>query len=654
MDKPLRIDIWVTGFTSALLLASCVTRPVRSVGPRQLHNTEGLRTEAIQPKATEAELKPADNAFSAAKYEEAIGLYRRILARYPAGATGAYCQFKIATASYYKGDFSQAAREYSIFVHRYPDSELTFDVLYSLAATRFEMKEFGRANETLSHFTPDDIQSEGSARAELVFDLMGKTAEALGDVRGAVSAYASELSVASSEEKRSFCEDKVKKHLREVRSQKDLEWLKDRVTEPTARAMIAERLSAFDFALAGGATVGSAAESIATTPGGERHNAGGAAERLSIGVLLPLSGKMAIYGNKALEGLLLAARQFQNQSFSFQLHIEDTESSPVLAQEKARKLLEEDKVIAIMGPLGYRESLAAGQVAESYGTALISLSARPGVQRMGRSVFQNTLSPDNQVNSLVRFCYDKKHFTRFAILAPETTFGNEFAVRFMQAVRALGASVVGYQTYPPGATDFQKEIRRLVGLSSDVRFRKQEAARLSEYLLSLPSKKSANVTLRPIVDFDALFIPDSPKIVAQIAPSLNYFDVTTPLLGTIEWNSRELTQRLGRFAQGALFAGVLNPNTRDALQRTFLENYRAAYQTEPDVLSALAFESLELVDATLRKTSSSQRSDFVETLSSIRDLHTVLGITTVDPDRTTRRALSLFRIGSQGRIEEED
>ena len=55
------------------------------------------------------------------------------------------------------------------------------------------------------------------------------------------------------------------------------------------------------------------------------------------------------------------------------------------------------------------------------------------------------------------------------------------------------------------------------------------------------------------MDFEALLVPDAPKLLGLVIPQLAYYDiVNTTLLGTNLWYSDKLLKDAGEYAQGAV------------------------------------------------------------------------------------------------------
>lgn len=648
-----RLILNVLAFVAVgLLMSACATPRTRDGGG--LGPAANFRNQKIEPEARTMFFQ-AERLFAAKNYEQARQGYISVKAKHPRGRAHMLSSYRLGTIYYYREEYQAAAKEFDYFLQRFPQSELAFDVNYNLAASEYQLGNYERAYQILSRFRLQEIQAQGPRRAEVIFQLTAQTAAALGNHPGAVAAYAAQMQLPSDERSRAVVADNIDSHLAKISSRADLDRLMAEVTEPSTRAKISARLS--NLAASETAAMVEASPPPAED-GGEMRGAplhtSTSAEKRHIGVILPLTGKFSNYGKKALDGILLAAGSFnRNADEEYQLFIEDSASNPAQAQQAVDTLYYQHKVIAILGPLSWKESLAVAERSQQLGVLNLSLSAKEGLSERGAYLFQNALTPKVQVENLVNHVVKERGMKRFAILAPNDAFGKDMANQFWELTEKYGGKIVAYETYPPEEKDFQTHVKELTGLS-DPRYRKLEQAKLTQHIEETKKKtgKEPKSRLPPIVDFDAIFIPDGPKNVGQIAASLAYFDVSgVPLLGTTEWNTDQLYKRGGRYVEGAIFPGGISLGTRNPKQRDFIRVYSDAFGSAPDLLAGQAYEAMELIGAAINK-SSSDRNDIVNELGRLREYESPLGSVSFDNTRLARRRIPVYSLEKNGAIVE--
>jgi ABC-type branched-subunit amino acid transport system substrate-binding protein/predicted negative regulator of RcsB-dependent stress response len=601
----------------------------------------------------------AESAFEAKNFTDARRLFQQLRARYPRGSAAAMATYRLGSMAYLEQDYVGAQREFDAFLQKYPRSTLVFDVTYNLAAAEYQLGRHDKAQATLRRLSPAVVQAQDPQRADVVYQLGGQIAGALGDHVQAAVQYAKAAGLATDDHRRRLAAENFDYHLGRLVDRGPLAALEGQVDEPSLRARVSQRMVALERAaspIRETAVAPVEAPTPSTAERMERLLRSSLGERSAVGVVLPLSGSQAPFGKRALDGILLASGVYggSGDGASIRVYVEDSGGTPVSAAQAVERLVSQRKVMAILGPINWKEALAVAEKAQDMGVPNVSLTTRDGISDRGPFLFQNGLTPRVQLESLVQHCIGTRGFRRFAILAPNDTFGRELSTQFWDLVEAYGGKIVGFEQYAPGAGDFQQPVRGLVGLQDVSRYRGLETGRLAAFVNQVAKKrggKAPRLELPPVVDFDALFIPDEPKQVAQIASSLAYFDVAgVPLLGTTEWNSDQLFKRGGRLVEGALFPGtVATRGGRKDFARAFADNYGYA----PDSLAGQAYEAMELVAAAMRSTASADRAELAQRLASMREYESALGTLSFDERRLAKRRLPVLGLGSDGAITEQ-
>jgi ABC-type branched-subunit amino acid transport system substrate-binding protein len=646
----------LTALLASILFSGCAPKQQVRSSEEAIRPAETSKGRQIEPEARSL-YSQAEKAFNARNFDQAAKLYQLIKTKFPRGRAQVYAAYRLGIIAYFKEDYVTASREFDYFLAHSPQSDLIFDATYNYSASEFQLGHYEKAEQILSRLKLSEVQSQGPRRAETVYQLTARVAEALGNHVGAVAAYALSMQLPIDEATRSGIGKHIDDHLLKINSRPQLEQLLSEVTEPETKEKISQRLQALNGEETRPVGVPPVAGAVPTEEGQPRADlpSGSSGSRLNVGVILPLTGRFAAYGKKALDGILLAAKVFQGRpEIALKLFIEDSGSNPLLAQNAVDELYSKNDVMAILGPLNWKESVAAAERAQQLGVLNLSFASKEGISEKGVYLFQNALTPKVQLESLVRYCVTERNLKRFAILAPDNAFGRDLTKQFWDTAEHFGGKVVAYEKYPSEEKDFQTYIQRLVGLDNG-KFRKLEQTKLADYIQTLKTKgiKEPKTQLPAVVDFDALFIPDSPKTVAQIAPSLVYFDITgIPLLGTTEWNTDQFYRRGGKYVEGSIFPAGLNLSTRNARQREFIRLYLEAYGTPPDLLATQGFEAMELIMAGLKTTGTNDRNTLVNTLASFRDYETPLGNVTFDSTRIARRRLPVLTLENGGNVTE--
>lgn len=324
----------------------------------------------------------------------------------------------------------------------------------------------------------------------------------------------------------------------------------------------------------------------------------GQVNQRTIGVVLPLSGRYSSIGYQALWGIQLALgiKGGQNTQ-NIRLAIVDSRGKAEQARQAVKRLVEEDHAIAIVGGLLGKTAYSASIQAQELGTPFIALSQKDGLTDIGPFIFRNALTIESQLDQLIETSMKEKNFKRFAILYPNDDYGVKISNIFWKKVKEHGGTVTGAQSYAPGETDFNEPIQKLVGTFYIADRQKEYSKRLKDWYEKQPEnsrrrKKPPVGLLPPIVDFDAIFIPDGPKAIGQIAPMLAYNDVNNVfLVGTNIWNTNEFLRRGQSFVTKSIFTDGFYGKDETFLSSKFYRNYSETFNKTPSTFALLGYDS---------------------------------------------------------------
>ncbi len=365
----------------------------------------------------------------------------------------------------------------------------------------------------------------------------------------------------------------------------------------------------------------------------------------TVGVVLPLSGKNAPVGQRALRGLEMGLGLHIPGS-GFKLAVMDSEGNPDSARRGVERLVKEDNVIAIVGSLLSKTAPAVAAKSDELGVPTMALSQRSGLTEIGPTVFRNSLTSGMQVRALVRTAMEDLGMKKFAILYPNDLYGVEFTNIFWDEVLARGGQITAVQTYSTKETDFRLVIQRLVGTYFGEARQDEFSVRLKE-LQHADKKRSVRqsnleTVLPPITDFDALFIPDSVKAMGQISAMLSYNDVrNVKLMGTNLWNTKDVARRAGNFSNNLLFVDSVSPSAHN--KSRFVTEYKALYNEEPSLIEIQAYDA-GLILRQLIASGASSREDLTKRLTELKHFPGALGSLSMSSEREIERPLTPLTI----------
>jgi branched-chain amino acid transport system substrate-binding protein len=372
----------------------------------------------------------------------------------------------------------------------------------------------------------------------------------------------------------------------------------------------------------------------------------------TIGAVLPLSGKQQAVGYRALRGLQLGLGIYGpgKKSSSFRLAVIDSEGNPDTARRGVERLVIEDNAVAVVGGLLTRTASAEASKAQEFGIPALMMGQKAGLTEIGDFIFRNALTSQMQAERLAAVAIENLGLKRFAVLFPNDAYGTEFANFFWDAVKIRGGNITAVQSYDPKETDFRSHVQRLVGTYYVEDRAEEYKLRYRQYLEKNPKRNARQGTLSPeeilapIVDFDALFIPDSAKAAGQIAPMLAYNDVDNlRLLGTNLWNNPNFVSRGQKFVENAIIVDGLYTGDRSFLSSQFVREFKETFGEEPGMIEAQAYDS-GLLLRQLIGSGASSRIELQEKLAGVRAFPGAFGPLDMSLTRELQRPISVLTV----------
>jgi len=357
-----------------------------------------------------------------------------------------------------------------------------------------------------------------------------------------------------------------------------------------------------------------------------------------IGVLLPLSGPYASYGELVKKGLELALEEHNKTRLPIRFIYRDTAVEEVTPAQQVSTLTDDDKVMAIIGPLLASTAGEAAQRAQREMVPLLALSQTDFLPEIGNFVFRDTLTAEQQIKTLVDYAIKTNHIS-FSILHPDNRLGRQMSELFATELQKVGGEIVDVISYPEDSTDFRKQIQQLQWVKDN------QPARTEE------NEETPDLEY-PLAPFHALFLPDYADRISQIAPQLLFYgikDVT--LLGINGWNSPELVGRAGRFLKNAVFVDAYFADSKNPEVKRFIELYRQAYKEEPSILEAQAFDAATLLLQMMDDPAVVNRDNLRRKLVELQDFRGVTGTKGFDSYGDAIKELKLLKV-KRGRIVE--
>ncbi|GHS95308.1 branched-chain amino acid ABC transporter substrate-binding protein [Synergistales bacterium] len=198
-----------------------------------------------------------------------------------------------------------------------------------------------------------------------------------------------------------------------------------------------------------------------------------AADTIKIGVVATVTGQNAFGGQLELEGMQLANSLYPEAlGKKIELVVVDNKSDKVESATAATRLIENDKVNALIGPYGSGPTMAAGEVAEVAEVVLMGTACtNPLVTEGKKFIYRACFIDPFQGEAAANYSYNKLGYKKAAVL---TDVASDYAVGlasfFKSNFTKLGGEIVSDLKYQSGDTDFTAQLTEIINKAPDVIF----------------------------------------------------------------------------------------------------------------------------------------------------------------------------------------
>ena len=337
---------------------------------------------------------------------------------------------------------------------------------------------------------------------------------------------------------------------------------------------------------------------------------------IKIGYFGDLTGPTFNFGQSAINGVLMVADEV-NQAGGINgrridVVIEDDKGSPEEAARLTAKLIDQDKVIAIIAGGTSGNSRAAAPKAQSSHVPFISPSSTdPAVTQTGNYIFRACFVDSFQGEVMARFAANTLKAQKAAILFDfNSPYGRGLTDYFELSFAKFGGRIVSKQSYTQGDADFKGQLSTIRATEPDV-----------------------------------IYIPGYYGDVAVIAKQARMIGLTQPLLGGDGWDAPELWQLGGDALNGSYISTHYSVDDPSPAIQKFVEGYKQRYgNLVPDAHAALAYDASRLLMDAITRAGTTDGDKLREALAQTKNFAGVTGVINMDADRNAVKPAVVLKL----------
>lgn len=347
-------------------------------------------------------------------------------------------------------------------------------------------------------------------------------------------------------------------------------------------------------------------------------------DTIVLGYIGPLTGESALWGEVESNTLKMLVEETNANGGiigkQIDLKIYDNRGDAVETTNAARKAIQNDGVVAFIGPDSSSGAIALDEVCDEYGIPHITttgtnykVTQREEDGSVRKYAFRICLSDPQLGDIMGGYAIDKLGYKKVAILYEITSeYSLGITQNFTDAFEAKGGEIVASEAYKTGDVDFRAQLSKI----------------------------------KEIGDFDALMIPANYKEVGLIAQQARSLGIEAPFLGVDAWMMQDLFEIAKDEVQGAIFPCAMDVNA-ESLQE-FKTAFQEKWDMDPDkggTDAYLAYDCFELIKYAIEKAGEADPDKIRDEMENAKDVQCLTSVISMDPEtHNPIRTASIFQI----------
>jgi branched-chain amino acid transport system substrate-binding protein len=327
-------------------------------------------------------------------------------------------------------------------------------------------------------------------------------------------------------------------------------------------------------------------------------------ETIKIGVYGDLTGQTASFGQSTKNGIELAIEEINAAGGiggkKLEAIFEDDQGRPEQAKTVASKLINQDRVQALIGEATSSNSLAAAPVAQEARIPMIShASTNQQVTEVGDYIFRVCFIDSFQGAVMAKFAANTLKAKTAAVIGDvNSTYSKGLTDVFEQEFTKLGGKIVTKQSYTQADPDFKGQLTTIRALNPDV-----------------------------------IYIPGYYGQVGIIARQARELGMTMPLLGGDGWDSPEIWKLGGEALKNTFISNHYTSDNPAPEVQNFVRTFKAKYGSEPDSMAVLAYDAAKILADAIKRAGGTDGEKLRDTIANTRDYPGVTGKITINEKR---------------------
>ncbi|MCP4937062.1 MAG: ABC transporter substrate-binding protein [bacterium] len=339
---------------------------------------------------------------------------------------------------------------------------------------------------------------------------------------------------------------------------------------------------------------------------------------LTVGVIGPLSGDEAEFGQAVLAGVSIAADRFNSlggfQGEALKVVSYDNSGGSGQALAITEELIAQNVVAIFAAPTGW-STFAPTQMVNASETVFISVGTRRKIGRSGGYIFRLALPDEIAIDKTLSYVIDTLGYENLGLVNSSSyDYSLSVAAEFKRKVPDLGGQILveadTYDTFS-GKTEIKKVAAELNARSEELQ---------------------------------AIIFTGNAQEAARLALANQDLGWAIPLIGGEDLFNEQFLKQGGKAVRGSLLYTTFAPDRDSALMRDFMSEFTARRNTNPDRFAALAFDAFNLLSQALLNANSLETQAVRDALLGLEEIEGVTGANRWASDGTPIKYPYFYRV----------
>ncbi len=342
---------------------------------------------------------------------------------------------------------------------------------------------------------------------------------------------------------------------------------------------------------------------------------GSMGDEIVIGGLAPLTGSVSVYGIATNNGVQMAFDEINAAGGVLGKQIkyvyEDEKGDATEATNAYRKLVDRDKVVAIIGDVTSKPAAAVAQASVADNIPIVTATATAlNVTEAGKNVFRVCFTDPEQGEIMAN--YAQKLGKKTAAVIYDTSDESSKGLRdsFKATAEELGITVVADEGFAKGAVDFRPQLTNIKAKNPEV-----------------------------------LFVPTYYEQAALIAVQAKEIGLSTQIVGADGWDGviGKVDKSNLDAVNGAYYCSQYTAESTDERVQAFIKNYKEKFGEEPNQFSVLGYDAAYMMAEAIKNAGSTEKQAIIDALT-VLEYNGLTGQMHFDENRNVVKEAIIIRI----------